>query len=208
MIATAKSNRQHSARAWHQKFLAMLPTISTYAQISFSSLTPEAKEELVQEVICNCLVAFVRLIQLGKGDLAYAGVLARYAVAQVKQGRQVGSRFTISDVMSRFCQHRKGFSLERLDTFCLEAEEWIEVIVVDRQTSVPDQVAFRIDVPQWLATLTQRARTIATDLATGWTTSEVARKYHLSDGRVSQIRRELFESWQKFHGDADGAAAV
>ena len=208
MIATAKAaNQKVSASAWHAKFLEMLPTIRTYAQVRFRGVLPEAQEDLIEEVICNCLVAFVRLIQLGKGDLAYATVLARYAVAQVRQGRRMGSRLSVHDVMSPYAQRRKGFRLERLDTFCRDCEEWIEVMVVDRRTPVPEQVAFRIDVPEWLATLTHRARKIATDLATGWTTGDVARKYKLSPGRISQIRKELFESWHKFHGEAEEVTA-
>ena len=38
-------------------------------------------------------------------------------------------------------------------------------------------------------------------LARGETTSEVAQKFQISPARVSQIRRELSDSWHFFHAD-------
>jgi hypothetical protein len=38
-------------------------------------------------------------------------------------------------------------------------------------------------------------RAIAKDLAFGLTTKEVAKKYGLSAGRISQLRRALADSW-------------
>ena len=53
----------------------------------------------------------------GKADLAYAGVLARYGVAQVNDDRRVGGRLNIRDVSSEYCQRRKGVTVERLDKY-------------------------------------------------------------------------------------------
>lgn len=72
-----------------------------------------------------------------------------------------------------------------------------------RRSKVPDQVAMRIDTPEWLATLSRRLRRIAKDLAVGRSTSQLARKHGLSAGRISQIRRALVESWHRFHEGAD-----
>jgi len=38
-------------------------------------------------------------------------------------------------------------------------------------------------------------------LATGETTNAAAKKFRISAGRISQLRRELEESWKKFQGD-------
>ena len=43
--------------------------------------------------------------------------------------------------------------------------------------------------------------TIAEALAVGSTTGEVARRFNLSSGRVSQLRQEFHRSWQEFQGD-------
>ena len=44
------------------------------------------------------------------------------------------------------------------------------------------------------------ARAIANDLALGFSTSQVARKYRLSSLCISQMRRELCDSWECFQG--------
>ena len=75
-------------------------------------------------------------------------------------------------------------------------------MVEDHQTPVPDQVAFRIDFPAWLASLSRRDRRLAQELALGHSTRHVANRFHLSDGRVSQKRREFYEYWQAFHGES------
>ena len=40
-----------SAPAWHTRFLAMLPAIEAHARVAFRHLTPEAREDAVQETI-------------------------------------------------------------------------------------------------------------------------------------------------------------
>jgi hypothetical protein len=46
---------------------------------------------------------------------------------------------------------------------------------------------------------------IAKDLAFGCSTSEVAEKYGVSAGRISQLRRLLEESWLVFQQEAASA---
>jgi len=92
MLAPVKKLvRKQAVPAWHNLFLAMLPTIVTHARLAFRHLRPEAREDAIAECVANALVAFARLVQLGKVDLAYPTVLARYAVAQVNDGRKVGA---------------------------------------------------------------------------------------------------------------------
>ena len=110
MIASIKAIEPESQQAdWHADFLAMLPAIRRQARISFRSVPPEARDELIQEVVANCLVAYRRLVQLGKHDIAYPSALARFAVKQVRSGRRVGGRLAARDVLSEhglFKRHR------------------------------------------------------------------------------------------------------
>ena len=59
----------------------------------------------------------------------------------------------------------------------------------------------KIDFTAWLKSLPSRVRRIAKLLATGEKTSIVAEKFNLSPGRISQLRRELAQSWKKFQGE-------
>jgi hypothetical protein len=187
--------------AWHEVFLRLLPAIRQHARISFRHLTPERREDCIEEAICNACCAVARLAELNKLDLAYAGPLARYGVAQVRDGRKVGCRLNIKDVLSPYCQKRKEIIVERLDKFDDEENQWMEAVVEDLHTPVFDQVQFRCDFPAWLGTLRRRDRRIAETLAVGNRTQDVARKFKVSEGRISQLRRELAESWAQFVGD-------
>ncbi len=101
MVAPAKRVRcKKSPPAWHTAFERMVPIIERHAKLVFRYLDAEKREEMVQEVVCNSCCAFARLVELGKTDLAYPTVLARFGVAQARQGRKVGSRLNIRDVMS------------------------------------------------------------------------------------------------------------
>jgi hypothetical protein len=184
----------------------LLPAIRQHARISFRHLASESREECIEEAICNACCAVARLAELGKLDLAYAGPLARYGVAQVRDGRKVGCKLNIRDVLSRYCQQRKNVVVERLDKFDEEENQWQEAVVVDtRSAPVLDIVAFRLDFPAWLSTLSRRDRRIAAILALGHSTSQVAKRFDVSAGRISQLRRELAVSWREF---TNGNAAV
>ncbi len=186
---------------WQQRFLALLPVIINYVRPAFRALGPEAKAEAVQEAVANACVAYARLVEQGRENLAFATILARYAVAQVRTGRQVGGRLNAQDISSRYCQLRKRIRLGRLDRFDPVEGCWRETIVEDHRTPVADQVWFRIDFPGWLDSLPPRDRKIAQCLAEGLSTKEVARRFGLSMARVSQLRREFERSWLRFHGE-------
>jgi FixJ family two-component response regulator len=104
--------------------------------------------------------------------------------------------------MSSYCQQRKNVIVERIDHFDEEENAWQEAVVQDtRSAPVPDIVAFRCDFTDWLASLSRRDRRIAKSVAVGNRTGEVAKRFDLSAGRISQLRSELAESWRAFVGD-------
>ena len=209
MVAPIKRRPVKPAAAWHAGFLAMLPVIRGYARGAFGHLKADLRQDLIQEVIANAMVAYVRLFEQGKIALAYPTVLARFAIAQVRDHRRVGAKLNIRDVLSLYCQRKKGIVVERLDRFDDEENAWQEAVVQDtRSAPVSEIVAFRVDFAAWLKSLRRRDRRIAKFLALGNRTSDAARKFDVSQGRVSQLRRELAESWRAFVGDEPGATAA
>jgi hypothetical protein len=93
----------------------MLPAIIRHAKIAFRHVRGQDRQDKIQETVANALVAFRRLVQLEKTDLAYPSVLAKYAVAQINDGRLVGTKMNCRDVSSPYAQRVKGIVLERLD---------------------------------------------------------------------------------------------
>lgn len=203
MVAAEKNQEQVSGKLDIQNdFLEILPEIRRQALFAFRALRTDSKEEAVAETIANVFVAFHRLMEQGKVAKVYASALTRYAVAQIRSGRKVGASLNSSCVLSEAARQRHGLQIDQLD-YCAKCGEWFEFIVEDRRTPVPDQAAFRCDFPGWLNTLSSQKRQIAERLAVGDSTSEVAQTCIISPGRVSQIRRELDDSWQEFHGEPE-----
>ena len=56
----------------------------------------------------------------------------------------------------------------------------------------------RLDFPAWRATHAERDRRLLDDLMLGERTLDVAGKYGLSPGRVSQLRREFLADWRRY----------
>jgi hypothetical protein len=183
-------------------FVAMLPAIRRTAQISFRKIRPELRDELIEEVVANCYVAYSRLIERGQADRALPSPLARFAIAQVRAGRRVGNRLRISDALSSYAQYRKQFFVERLDQFDEEEDCWQQILIEDKRATPAEVAACRIDFAEWLRRLTARLRKIALALASGETTKGAAEKFGLSPARISQLREWLRRSWEAFQGEA------
>jgi DNA-binding NarL/FixJ family response regulator len=177
---------------WQTGFLVILPKIHQCVGRAFRHLRGDERNEAVQEALGNACAAFARLAAKGSLSRAFPTVLARFAVAQVRSGRRLGSASNTRDVLSKHAQWKKHFVVDRLD-------QWRDLVLHDHRTPVPDQVCFLLDFPEWLASLSNRDRQIAQSLAMGDSTAAVARRFSISAARVSQLRRELHASWLRFH---------
>lgn len=196
------------AQTLQRRFMELLPQIQNQASLAFRHEKPERREELIAEVLANSFVAFVRLMETGREGRIFATPLAQYAIRQVRDGRRVGSSLNIKDVSSGYAQQRKGIVMESLDRFDKEANQWQEAIVEDRHAGPAETAAARIDVGEWFASLPRRQRKIAKALGNGERTKEVAKRFGVSAGRISQLRREMARAWFEFIGDDEQAAVA
>lgn len=197
-----------SPPGWHSAFEAMLPRIVNHARIAFRHLDAEAREEAIQETVCNACQAYARLVELGKTDVAFPSALAHFGVRQTKSGRKVGGKLNTRDVLSECCQRKRDLLVERLDRYDPEEAGWVEILVEDKTAGPADTAIARIDFAKWLQILPYRLRRMATFLGSGETTSAAARRFRVSPARISQIRRELFVAWHGFQGDGLAAAVA
>jgi hypothetical protein len=143
----------------HQQFLTMLPRIRRHAELSFRRLDPDAREESVAEAVAYAWWAFCRLAELGRVSLAYPSALARFGVSRVRDGRSIGCRASVRDVLSSRCQRRKRIRVERLDHE--EHDCWREVLVEDHRAGPAEIATVRLDFGSWLASLSLRDRRVA-----------------------------------------------
>jgi hypothetical protein len=197
MIAIAPTVRstQVSPQA-AELFESMLPSIRRVACYRFRHVPIWYRKDLINDVVALAFVAFARLVERGKAALAYPTVLANYAVRQVRDGRQVGASQNVNEVLSKYAQQQRGFSVESLLEPSADAE-W-EELTDDRRADPGDIAALRVDFRSWLGRLERFKRRVALRLARGDTTSDAARHFKLSPARVSQIRAELHADWDEF----------
>jgi hypothetical protein len=146
-------------------------------------------------------LSFARLHEQDREDNAKPGTLAWYAMLQIRHGRESGCRLNSKDVCSRYAQLRRQIRVVPLQDRDSVDDRWMNDVVDSRRTPVVDQVAAKLDICAWLGSLRRRTKSIATDLAKGFSTSEVAHKHRLSAGRIAQMRKELKSSWQQFQGE-------
>jgi hypothetical protein len=134
-------------------------------------------------------------VQQGKsGDETVFRSMIWYAVQQTKVGRlpQGGGSRSAQCVLNNARRRLRGVNIEPLNLNHF----------VGQSASVPDAAAFRVDTPAFLNSLSERDRGIANDLAAGMMTKDVARKWGVTPGAISQFRTRFRKWWAEFHGEA------
>ena len=189
-------NNEHTETTWQARLVAMLPEIEQKLRLAFCRLGPEAREDAIEEGVVHSLLAYVRLDEQGRAEVATPSSLAWYSSRHVKRGRPAGSRMNGKEPLSRYGQISNDIEIER------QPSNWIDAIVQDKRAPVADQVATKMDVGAWYATLTMRMKAVVKDLAFGCSTSEVAKKHGVTASRISQLRRSLEQSWLAFQREA------
>jgi hypothetical protein len=180
----------------HAAFESLVPRLRTHARVRFRHLNPTDREEVVADVVAYGFASFLRLAERGKDPTAFPAVFAHFVAKAVANGRRVAPRLSTRDLLGRPRGARAA--VHKLDDPMADGGWWRD-LAVDRRVRVDEQAAFNVDFPAWLATLPAVKRRAAELLARGHRTDEVAAAARLSAARVSQLRRELADSWFDFH---------
>jgi hypothetical protein len=209
-----------STTSMHAAFLTLLPRIEHRARVYFRSIKCAVKKaDCIAEAVAIAWKWFCRLVQRGKDASQFVGALAVLAARAVGSGRRACGQDGAKDVLSPVAQRRHGFLVTALPSMCrshdtltsvngqrlLDAME--ERLHDNTLTPPPEQAAFRIDFPAWLRTLSARERRIIRAMTWNERTLDLSRQFALSPARISQLRRQFKESWQRFIGDVDTASA-
>ena len=176
-----------SLETLQDSFVEFLPYIRRHARLAFGNLDFEKRTEAVSSVVTLAWKHWHRLGERGKAD--NPGILKAvtyYSIKQTKAGRRIDSAGKPRDVLAL-----RPYGKVTFEPGCLED-------FVGKETPIPEQVSFRVDVPAFFRTLKTRQRKMALDLAEGMTTSDAAEKYNLSAGRISQFRREFKLAFDRY----------
>lgn len=170
-------------------FSAIVPDLIKMASVQFRDLDPDARDEAVANTLALTWHGYVSIIRQGRGD--EPGIVRSilwYSVKQTRAGRSVptGIPAKPKDV---FVYARRG----RIKLESVELREY-----VSDETPVPDAVAFRLDFPAFLATLSDRQREVAVDLLSGMGTGECAAKHLVTPAAISQTRARIADQYAEF----------
>ncbi len=171
-------------------FETRLPEIARLAGIHFRRLDPDAREEAVQNTVVLAYRYWTRLVERDKTSEGVFSSMLWWACTHTKQGRHGGGSGRAKCVLDYARRRKNDVAIH--DGFDLDS-------YVGRQATIPETVAFRLDVSAFLTTLPERDQGIARDLAHGKGTTEVARDYGVSPGAISQFRTRFRKKYDEFH---------
>jgi hypothetical protein len=179
---------------------SVLPRVLSHGRVYFRHLrSADLKEECVAEMVALTWRWHLRLAERGKDSTRFPTALATFAARAVRSGRRLAGMDRAKDVLSPQARQRHGFAVGKLPDYgCLDGSALAEALHDNTRTPPDEQCAFRIDFPAWRATHAERDRRLLDDLMLGERTLDVAGKYGLSPGRVSQLRREFLTDWRRF----------
>jgi hypothetical protein len=197
-----------TGRSLTARFLTHLPRFEAHARFAFRRVgCPETRADRVAETLSLAWRHFAVLARRGKRPERFVTTLALRCSQAVKAGRRLAGSEAGKDALSPVAQVRHGFSVVRLpdrdravDRHPLP-DELAEALTDNTKSAVPEQVAFRVDFPRWRASLRRRDRKVLDALASGERTADAARRFRISPGRVSQLRREFEQGWEEFQAN-------
>jgi hypothetical protein len=214
MLATSVPSAEPKGQEdLHATFLHLLPRLERHAQIYFRHVAcPATKDDRVADTVALAWRWFVRLHERGKSIDQFVMAFIFLVARAVKSGRRVTGQAKSKDVMNPLTQRRHGFQVEPLPHSTRTDHEQLyatphgqrlhdvfEQRLVDNTVTPPDEQAmFRVDFCAWLESLTPRERRIIEAMASNERTLDISKQFELSPGRISQMRREFHDGWERF----------
>jgi hypothetical protein len=161
----------------------------------------DRRQEFISETVALCWLWHRRLERAGRDSSPLIFAMTYFAARAVKSGRRLCGQESARDVMSPVCQHRRGFRVgEFQDDSASPRDLLSEALRENTRTPTYDQAEFRVDFANWRSRLDSRRQRLVDALMKSCSTSEVARQFGMSQGRVSQLRREFHDGYSAFCG--------
>lgn len=176
-----------------------LPRIQQVVRYYLRRVPHRHRQEAISDAVSLVWVYFIRLWTAGKNPMRFLSVVARYGALHTKAGRSIDTCTPLGEIMTHVKSSRRGNSAN-VSPPPKRSPAWKLAVIADKGESPADTAAFRIDFEEWTCGLPARDRRMVFELASGATTSDVAKHFEISAGRVSQLRNELRENWERFQG--------
>lgn len=189
-----------AAPSFEELLAKMMPHFRYFA--SREGLTGDNYDECLQDMSCSAYEFYKSLMDRGLQDRVYYSPLAKYAMCRFKEGRRYNG-YNSTDVLGEVTRLKERVEVDSLEPYDDKRHTWYECFVADGRVNVAREVAFKIDCEDWMATLDQRRRAILEAMIQGDSNQELSARFKVSQGRISQHRREFYESWKEFRSTDD-----
>jgi hypothetical protein len=163
----------------------------------FSRCKTLDRDDVIQDLMGIALEMYTS--QVRRGREVYYTPLVRYAIKRFRDGRRFTGQNT-TDILSENTQMKGRSKVRLFSEYESKPGSW-GFEHYNRQPGVAEGVQSKIDYEDWVAQQAERDQQIITDLSMGETTNNVAKKYRVSAGLISQYRKRYRKSWDDFMGD-------
>jgi hypothetical protein len=180
------------------RFEKHYPRIHRIATLQHRRLHGDQHDDAVADTIALAWKAYRRMALQGRDPDPLLGPIVRYSAGHVRAGKLIGGYPHVNDVMSRFARGRNGYAVTSLahaehDQAAAEVHDALR----DRGLGPAEEAACRVDYADWLATLSEKQRALAEDLASGLSITEVAARRGVSHAAVGEMRKILARKWDE-----------
>ena len=211
MVALPRAQSSSTLSGLQHAFMCLLPKIQKHAQITFRHLAcAHQRADRMAESVALAWKWFLRLHELGKDVNQFPMVFIYLVVKGVRSGRRLAGQERLRDILSKVAQVRNDFLVESLSEGSEPVMETMagphgsmrhvvkESLQANTHTSIPEQVAFRLDWHQFFRSLPARDRRMVAFLSLGHRPEKAAVRFGLSRARVSQLRKCWHHQWRAF----------
>jgi len=190
---TSQPDSQHSPPSF-ESFLKILNTRFRYA-CRFMRRWHD-REEAIQEMTALAFLLYKKLSEHGRVDI-YSTPIGDYAIRNYFDGRRF-SGMSATDITSPRCQRLDRAVVHGLEYRSSSDNRVREIFICDKHHPPSTIACFNIDFEAWTNSLDTRQRDILFAILDGNSTGELAERFNVSPGRISQLRHDLAASWQDF----------
>ena len=194
-MTTFVNNAAPTVPTFDSLLAKMLPHFKHYAR-KYSRSKRIDRQDVIQDLIGLALQIYNSAVRRGKESSIYYTPLMQWAIKRYREGRRCRG-YNSTDILS---EHTQMLGRSEVHSFHDGEREDRHHCMEDRRVNVADAVQFKIDFADWYEQQSERDKRIITDLSRGERTGDVARKYGVSDGLISQYRKRYRNSWDNFIG--------
>jgi hypothetical protein len=184
------------------RFEQHYPRIHRIATLQHRGLHGDQHEDAVADTIAWAWWAYRKMALDGRDPERLIGSMVRFSAKRVRAGQLLAGKPRANDVMSRLSGRGDSYFVTTLPN-SREDEAAAEVhdALRDRGPDPAEEATFRVDYADWLATLSDKQRALAEDLASGLNMSEAAQRRGVSHAAMGDMRKTLARKWDEREGE-------